>query len=175
MVRLQTFAKLAACLAICLAMAATASAQYPGTGTMGGTGGTGSGTTSSGTPHYNYGNGKAIGIGVGAAAGAAVGIALWLHHRHKAQSEAVLIGCTEPASKGVSLKSEGDGETYALSGGKQLQPGERVELKGVVKDDSSGGNAFRVRDVVSDFGACSPAVASKTHDAGPRELAAATK
>jgi hypothetical protein len=177
MVRLQTFVKLAASLAICLGLAATASAQYPGTGGMGGTGGTGgTGSTSSGTPHYNYGNGKAIGIGVGAAAGAAVGIALWIHHRHKAQSEALLIGCTQPASKGVSLKSEEDGETYALiSGGKELQPGERVELKGVMRDDPSGANAFRVRNVVSDFGACRSAVAAKTSEAEPRELATANK
>jgi hypothetical protein len=145
---------------------------------MGGTGGTGAtGATGADTPKYNYGSGKAIGIGVGAAAGAAVGLALLIHHRHKASSEASLIGCAQPASNGVSLKSDADGETYMLiSSGQQIPPGERIEVKGVEKDDQSGARAFRVRNIVSDFGACSqsPTVASRENPQ-KNELAAVTK
>ena len=169
--RLQTFVKLAASLALCLVLAATASAQYGGGGGTGGTGPTGSGT-----PSYNYGKGKAIGIGVGAAAGAAVGIALWLHHRHKAKSEAVLIGCTQPSSNGISLKSEEEDKTYTLiSGGKRLQAGERVEVKGVLKNGPNGADAFRVHNIITDFGACNSAAASKAAEAESTQLAATTK
>lgn len=127
-------------------------------GGSGATGGTGMGTKPS------YGSSKAVGIGVGAAAGAAVGIALLVHHHHKASSEARLIGCAQPVSNGMSLKSDEDGETYMLvSNGKHVQSGERVELKGVVKDDRSGARAFRVRDVVSDFGACNTTTVASTN------------
>jgi hypothetical protein len=114
---------------------------------------------------------------VGVAAGAAVGIALLVHHRHRASSEALLIGCAQPASNGINLKSDGDGETYLLvSKGKQIQPGERVELKGVVKDDQSGARAFRVRNVVTDFGACSSShTVASTENQEKSELAAVAK
>jgi hypothetical protein len=129
------------------------------------------------TPNRSYGSGKAIGIGVGAAAGAAVGIALLVRHHHKASSEALLIGCAQPASNGINLKSDGDGETYLLvSNGKQIQPGERVELKGVVKDDQSGARAFRVRNVLTDFGACSSShTVASTENHEKNELAAVAK
>ena len=126
---------------------------------MGGGGGTGGGSTGgTGTGgNYSSGTGAAVGIGIGVAAGAATGIALWVHHHHKAApSEALLIGCTESQRNGISFRSEGDGETYMLvSTGKHIEPGERVELKGVVKGDRSGASAFHVRGVVTDFGACS--------------------
>jgi len=114
----------------------------------------------------------AVGIGVGVAAGAAVGIALWVHHHHKTPSEALLIGCTQAQPNGISLNSE-DGETYLLvSTGKHVEPGERVELKGVVKNDRSGANAFRVKDVVTNFGACSQShVVARRQNSGEKELA----
>lgn len=174
--RLHTLSKLAGVFTVCLAMGATASAQYGGGmmgGGMGGSGGTGA--TGTGT-RPSYGSGKAVGIGVGAAAGAAVGIALLVHHHHKASSEARLIGCAQPASNGMSLKSEEDGETYTLvSNGKHVQSGERVELKGVVKDDRSGGPSFRVRDVVSDFGACDMTTVASTESVKTKELSAAAR
>jgi hypothetical protein len=176
--RLHTLAKLAGALSICLVMAATASAQYGG-GTTGGTtgGATGTGTTGSGTPNYNYGSGKAIGIGIGAAAGAAAAVALLVHHHHKAKSkaQALLIGCTQPAATGISLKSDQDGQTYLLVSKKRaLQAGERVELAGALKSDASGVSAFRVKDVVTDFGACSATVASAP-ELQPKQLAIAAE
>jgi len=112
---------------------------------------------------------------VGAAA--AVGIALLVrHHHNKASSEALLIGCTQSHPNGISLKSELDGQSYVLvSTGKQVEPGERVELKGVLKNDRSGGYAFRVRDVVTDFGACSQSQIASTQSPNGKELASAAK
>src|SRR5215469_2251284 len=158
--RLQTMSKMAAVVAICLAMGATASAQYGGGGMggggMGGGGGTGGGTggTGTGTSNHSYSSGSGAAVGVAVGAAAAVGIALLVRHHHKAKSsEALLIGCTQSQPNGISLKSEEYGETYTLvSSGKHVEPGERVELKGVVKNDRSAGYAFRVRDVVTDFG-----------------------
>ena len=167
--RLQTLCKLAGVFAVCLAMGATASAQYGGGG--GSMGGTGTGNT----PQYGYGSGKAIGIGVGAAAAAGVGIALLIHHHHKmTRSEASLIGCAQSGPNGISLKNETDGTTYMiLSGGTHVQPGRRVEVKGVVTDDSSGTHAFRVRNVVNDYGACGQTAASTQGPEANRSEAAA--
>ena len=142
---------------------------------MGGGGGTGGGTggTGTGTSNHSYSSGSgaaAVGVAVGAAA--AVGIALLVRHHKKASSEALLIGCTQSQPNGISLKSEEYGETYTLvSTGKHLEPGERVELKGVVKNDRSGGYAFHVRDVVTDFGACSQSQVASTQSPNGKELA----
>jgi hypothetical protein len=108
---------------------------------------------------------------VGAAA--AVGIALLVHHHHKAApSEALLIGCTESQPNGISFRSEGDGETYMLvSTGKHVEPGERVELKGVMKGDRSGASVFHVRGVVTDFGVCSQSQVASTQSPNGKELA----
>lgn len=77
--------KAAGILLLCLAVCATASAQYGGggTGSSGGSGTSGTGGTGS-TGGYSSGSGKAIGIGVGVAAAAAVGIALLVHHHSDA-------------------------------------------------------------------------------------------
>lgn len=138
-------------------------------------GGTGSGSGSSGT-NYSYGHGKAIGIGVGVGAGAAVAAVLLIrHHRHqKESSQALLIGCTQAQPNGISLENEEDGTTYTLTG-KNVEPQQRVELTGVVKKDGSGGNAFRVRDVVTSFGACDPNHVASTQSPDGNKLAYATK
>lgn len=138
-------------LSLCLALCATASAQYGGGGS-GGSGGSASGGSGS-TGGYSYGSGKAIGIGVGVAAGAAVGIALLVHHHHAAaHSEASLIGCTQPLLNGISLTDEKDNQTYTIIPGKTpLQPGERVEIKGIVGDEGSATRAFRVQEPCQEF------------------------
>jgi hypothetical protein len=144
--------KMTGILALSLAVSAAASAQYGGNPTMGG----GTPTTGNST-NYGYGSntGKAIGIGVGAAA-AAVGVALLVRHHHKAQSsETSLVGCTQSLMNGLSLTSDNDHLTYTLLPGKgDLQPGERVELKGTVAKDQGGSPTFRVRQVVTNYGAC---------------------
>jgi len=147
-----------------------------GGGTGGGTGGTGGssvGGTGTGSSHSS-GSGAAVGIAVGVGAAAAVGIALLVHHHHKAssQAQALLIGCTQSQPNGISLKSEEDGQSYVLvSTGKHIEAGERVELKGFVKNDRSAGYAFRVRDVVTDFGACSQSQVASTQNPNGKVLA----
>jgi hypothetical protein len=161
--------KVAGILLVCLAVSATASAQYGGGGGTGGTGGTGSGGT--GTGSYSSGNGKAIGIGVGAAAGAVVGIALLVHHHHVAErSQASVIGCTQTEANGMSLMNENDNETYTiLSAGTPVQPGERVELKGVASDDGSGTHVFKVSHLVKSYGTCGAASAVMERPAGEKK------
>jgi len=156
----SSFGKISGILLFCLAATASASAQYGG-----GTGGTGTGTGTGGTGSSGYGsgNGKAIGIGVGAAAGAAVGIALLVHHHHvvQAKSEIALVGCTQSAMSALTLKNENDNVTYTiLSHGSALQPGQRVELRGVVSDEKSDVRAFRVHQLINNFGACGSASAA---------------
>ncbi len=74
--------RFAAITTLCLAVCATASAQYGGGGETGGSGGTGGYTA----PPGGYSSGKAIGIGVGAAAGAAVGIGRNQSNKREGQS-----------------------------------------------------------------------------------------
>jgi len=153
--RLTGFAKVAGALLVCLGVSATASAQYGG-GSGGSTGTGGAGTGMPGT-HYSYGNGKAIGIGVGAAAAAGVGIALLVHHHHKsaAKAEQALTGCTESVMNQLTLRNEQDNQSYTLlTGGINLQPGQRVEVKGVPAKEGSAENAFHVRALVNNYGGC---------------------
>jgi hypothetical protein len=168
----RSWGRVTGVLLFCLAAGTTASAQYGGggTGTMGGTGTTGA--TSNGG--YGSSSGKAIGIGVGAAAGAAVGIALLVHHHHAAaRSEASIVGCTQPVMNGISLKNEKDAQTYTiLAGGTALQPGERVELKGVASDDKSGTHAFRVHSLVNNYGACGAISAAAQESTGEKAVLA---
>ncbi len=147
----KSFGKGLGILLVCLAVSATASAQYGG----GGTGGTGTGGTNS-SGGYGSGNGKAIGIGVGVAVGAALGIGLLVHHHHvAARNETSMIGCTQSVLDGMSLKNEKDNLTYRIvSGGATLQPGQRVELKGVATDQSSGTHSFRVKSLINNYGTC---------------------
>jgi hypothetical protein len=150
----QGLVKVSGILAVCLFVCAGASAQYGGGGSAGG-----SGTTSSGNPvnmGYGSGSGKAIGIGVGAAAGAAVAIALLVHHHHAAShSQALMTGCTQSVLNGISLKNESDNLTYTIvTNGTPLQPGERLEVRGVLANEGSGAQAFRVQSVVKDHGTC---------------------
>ena len=151
--------KTAGILLLCLAVCATASAQY-GSGGSGSSGGSGTSGTGS-TGGYSSGSGKAIGIGVGVAA-AAVGIALLVHHHHAAaRSQASVIGCTQSLLNGISLTNENDNQTYMIiPGSTPVQPGDRVELKGVVADEGSGNHLFRVQGLVKNYGTCGPASAA---------------
>jgi hypothetical protein len=166
----RSLSRVTGILLFCLVAGTTASAQYGGgSGGSGGTGGTGS-TGSTSTGGYGSSSGKAIGIGVGVAAGAAVGIALLVHHHHAAShSEASVVGCTQSVLNGISLKNEKDTLTYTiLPGGTALQPGERVELKGVVSDHKSGTPAFRVHSLVNNYGACESASGLAAKSTGER-------
>ena len=162
---------------LCLAVSGSASAQYGGGGSMG-SGGTGSGAPGANNGRSYGSSGKAIGIGVGAAAAAAVGVALFVHHRHAAaRSEASVIGCTQSVLDRISLKNESDNQTYTiLSNGTPVRTGERVELKGVVKDEGSEAQVFRVRSLVNDYGTCGPTTAAMAKPVGEQgEIAQVSK
>ncbi|HMD42578.1 MAG TPA: hypothetical protein VKH45_05860 [Candidatus Acidoferrum sp.] len=172
--RSQGLAKVTGVLFVCLAVCATASAQYGGGGMGGTAAGTGGSSNPNSTGSYSSGSGKAIGIGVGAAAGAAVGIALLVHHHHAAASkEASVVGCTQSMMDGLTLKNEKDDLTYTIvSSGKNVPAGERVELKGVVSDDKSGIHAFRVHSLVNNYGACGASSAMTGQPAEQKETVA---
>jgi len=77
---------------------------------------------------------------------------------------------------GITLKNENDNQTYMiLSSGTRLQPGERVELKGVVTDAGSGSQAFRVRSVVNNYGTCGSASAMEKSTKENSEVVQASK
>jgi hypothetical protein len=158
---LRSLTRFAGVLLLCLAVSAAASAQYGGGGGTGGSGGMGTGG-STGSTSYGSGSGKAIGIGVGVAAAAAVGVALLVHHHHVTnRSEASVVGCTQSVLNGISLKNEKDDQTYRiLSAGTALQPGERVELKGVVGGQGSAAQTFRVQSLVNNYGKCGATTAA---------------
>ncbi len=171
----RCLAKVTGVLVLCLAVGSAASAQYGGGGS-GSTGSMGSSTPGT-TSGYGSGSGKTIGIGVGAAAAAAVGIALLVHHHHAAaHAETSLVGCTQSMMNGISLKNENDNETYRiLSSGTRLQPGERVEIKGVVTDAGSATQAFRVRSLVNNYGTCGSAAAIEKSASAKKETVQASK
>ena len=133
-------------VAVIVLLSATAHAQYGGGGTTVGTMGT-PGTTGASTP--SYGHGKAIGIGVGAAAAGVGAVYLMTHRSSK------ITGCTELADDGLHLTDEKSKRTLALlPGAANINPGERVELKGKMKKDPAGDQSFLVKSVAKDFGAC---------------------
>jgi hypothetical protein len=140
-------------LALSLAVATMASAQYGGSPGMGGGGGT---TTPGNSNSYGSNTGRNVGIAVGVPAAAVGTVLLIRHHHHKAQSSTVsLVGCTRTLMNGLSLTDENDNLTYTLLSSKgDLRPGEKVELKGVVAKDQSGSRTFRVREAVTDYGTC---------------------
>jgi len=156
-----------------LAVCAAASAQYGGS--SGGTGGMGpGGSNGAGGYGSGSGSGKAIGIGVGAAA-AAVGVALLVHHHHVAnRSEVSVVGCTQSVLNGISLKNEKDDQTYRiLFPGASLQPGQRVELKGVVADKESAPPTFRAQTLVNTYGQCGTAEAAIVNSSQEKDQASA--
>jgi hypothetical protein len=144
----RTLARLAIRLDVILLLAATAYAQYGGGGgTTGGTTGTSGTTGASTTP--GYGHGKAIGIGVGAAAAGVAAVYLMTHRPSK------ITGCVQMADDGLHLTDEKSKRTLALlPGPANINPGERVELKGKIRKDPAGDQSFLVKSVAKDFGAC---------------------
>ena len=76
------------------------------------------------------------------------------------RSEASVIGCTQSFLNGISLTNENDNQTYMIiPGSTPVQPGDRVELKGVVAVEGSGNHSFRVQSLVKNYGTCGPASA----------------
>jgi hypothetical protein len=128
-------------------LAASAFAQYPGTGGSGGSNATGNGTYT--PPKGGYSSSTGIAIGAGAAAGVAVAYLALRAHR-------TMVGCIEPSADGKKLMNEKDKNTYALvaSNDVALDAGERVALRGKKIKDDSGKLSFQVNKLVKDYGSC---------------------
>jgi hypothetical protein len=141
--------RFAMAIPVAMLLAGPAFAQY----------GTGTGSTGSSTP--SYGSGKAIGIGVGAAAGGAVVLYLIIH-----QGSSVT-GCVQSGNDGLSLVSDKDKKSYRLlPGGADVQPGEKVELRGKKSQAGTTGQSFQPKKLVKNLGACGTPSAS-TGDVSP--------
>ncbi len=142
-------------ISLALALAGPAFAQYGGGGAgMGG--GTGTGTTGTGTTYGSpsYGSGKAIGIGVGAAAGGAAVLYLALHHA------GTVTGCVQSGEDGLTIVDDKKKTYRLMSGGADLVPGERVELKGKKSSADGAGQSFQPKKLVKNLGSCGAPSAS---------------
>ena len=134
-------------ISVGMLLAGPAFAQYGG--------GTGTGTGSTGSSTPSYGSGKAIGIGVGAAAGGAVVLYLIIHQGSS------LTGCVQSGNDGLTLVTDKDKKSYRLlPGGADVQPGEKVELRGKKSQAGTTGQSFQPKKLVKNLGACGTPSAS---------------
>jgi hypothetical protein len=137
-------------ISLALALAGPAFAQYGGGGAgMGG----GTGTTGTATPSYGT-SGKAIGIGVGAAAGGAAVLYLALHHA------GTVTGCIQSGDDGLTIVDDKKKTYRLMSGGADLVPGERVELRGKKSSADGAGQSFQPKKLVKNLGSCGTPSAS---------------
>ncbi len=145
---------------LCMTIAATASAQYGGGGSMGSTG------TTSGYSNGGYSSHTGLAIGVAAAAAGAVGLIYYLHHKHaqaknstgyRQTTTSSLAGCTAATEGGLVLVDQKEKRTYSLVGASPtLSAGERIEMTGQKSIDPSGNRIFRVQSLVANEGSCKP-------------------
>ncbi len=132
-------------ISLALALAGPAFAQYGG--------GPGTGTTGTATPSYGT-SGKAIGIGVGAAAGGAAVLYLALHHA------GTVTGCVQSGDDGLTIVDDKKKTYRLMSGGADLVPGERVELRGKKSSADGAGQSFQPKKLVKNLGSCGAPSAS---------------
>jgi hypothetical protein len=103
--------------------------------------------------------GEIVGIAVGiVAVGAAIGVGIYFAVKHNHS----MTGCTRSTTDGLTLTTESDKQTYALTGDVAgIKPGNRVRVSGKKsKEKSTGTNQFLVEKVSKDFGACNVAASS---------------
>ena len=106
-------------------------------------------------------SGQAAAIGVGIVAVAVgIGVVVYLTFRQPP----TITGCAVAGATGLTLQSEGDHQTFFLTGDTTaIKPGDRVKVKGKKqKKDAAGNHPFLVSGLKKDFGACT-AVASPPH------------
>jgi len=131
--RTRSLLRLTQSIVLCLAVSATAFAQYGG-----GSGGSGNGSGGYTAPAGGYGAGKAIGIGVGIAA-AVAGIALYVHHRHQVNhKESSLTGRSQSTRNAIRVKEEKANKTQSLNDSGAFKPSELNEPNGKRTTDDSG-------------------------------------
>jgi hypothetical protein len=85
----------------------------------------------------------AVGVAIG------VGVTLAVHHHPS------ITGCAAANGDSLTLLSEDDRQSYALSGDiAAIKAGERVRLSGKKRSDRSGNHMFEVLKVSKDYGPC---------------------
>jgi hypothetical protein len=97
-----------------------------------------------------------IGVAIGAA-GAAIGIGIYYAVRHnRSVTGCAVSGPNGTTANGMTLTSESDKQTYALTGDVAgIKPGDRVRVSGKKsKQKFAGVQQFLVEKVSRDFGAC---------------------
>jgi hypothetical protein len=67
-----------------------------------------------------------------------------------------MVGCVQADSHGSRIVDEENKKSYALVSGASVvvPPGDRVKLKGRIRNNSSGETAFHVQKLVKDYGHC---------------------
>jgi hypothetical protein len=92
------------------------------------------------------------------AVGAAIGVGIYFAVKHNHS----MTGCARSTADGLTLTTESDKQTYALTGDVAgIKPGNRVRVSGKKsKEKSTGTSQFLVEKVSKDFGACNVAASS---------------
>lgn len=96
--------------------------------------------------------GQAVGIFAAiAAVGAGIAVGIMLAVRHHPS----ITGCAAANGNSVTLISEDDRQSYALSGDiAAIKAGDRVRLSGKKRSDRSGNHTFEVLKLRKDYGPC---------------------
>ena len=96
--------------------------------------------------------GQAVGIFAAiAAVGAAIAVGIMIAVRHHPS----ITGCAAANGDSLTLLSEDDHQSYALSGDiAAIKPGDRVRLSGKKRSDRSGNHTFEVLKLRKDYGPC---------------------
>jgi hypothetical protein len=103
--------------------------------------------------------GEIVGIAVGiVAVGAGIGLGIYFAVKHNHS----VTGCARSTADGMTLTTESDKQTYALTGEvAAIKSGNRVRVSGKKsKEKSAGTSHFLVEKVLKDYGACNVAASS---------------
>jgi hypothetical protein len=85
------------------------------------------------------------------AIGAALGVGIYFLVRQPPS----ISGCAASGPDGLTLRNEGDQQTYTLIGDTAgVKPGDRIKVSGKKKKDPSGRHDFLVEKLKKDYGAC---------------------
>jgi hypothetical protein len=104
-------------------------------------------------------NGQIVGVAVGSAAGsAAIGVGVYFAVKHNH----AMTGCARSGADGMTLTSESDKQTYALTGEvAAIKSGNRVRVSGKKRKESASTQQFLVEKVSRDLGPCELASSSR--------------
>lgn len=104
--------------------------------------------------------GEIVGIAVGiVAVGVGIGLGIYFGVKHNHS----VTGCVRSTADGMTLTTESDKQTYALTGDVAgIKSGNRVRVSGKKSKEKSAGTAqFLVEKVSKDLGACAASASSQ--------------